>query len=362
MSLRPLDEPLVLVVEDDESVGRLAARTLASGGYPCLMARDTTEAGELLDKAEPELVLCDVNLPGASGLVLARHVVAEHPETAVVMVSGLDDPDVAGAALTLGAYGYIVKPFTPNELLIGAANALRRRRLEIESRARRDELEQLVRARTAALRRSHEETIRRLAWAAEFRDEETGRHIERMSRLCDLLAARAGLGDDRRELLRSASPLHDVGKIGIPDSILLKPGSLSPAEWKVMRTHPQIGHRLLSGSGAELLDLAALIALTHHERIDGTGYPHGLAGEEIPLEGRIAAVADVFDALTSDRVYRPALTLDEALAVLREGRGTHFDARLLDLFLDAIDEVVVIVAASPASAPNRPPTPARASL
>jgi len=339
----PSPPPRILVVEDEELVARLVARTLERRGFAAILARDASEAARRLDEGEHEIVLCDVNLPGASGLELTRHLLASRPDTAVVMISGLDDPGVADEALTLGAYGYVVKPFTENELLIGVANALRRRSLELERRSRNEELERLVRARTAALRRSHEETIRRLAWAAEYRDEDTGRHIERMSLFCDLLATSAGIGDERRDLLRNASPLHDVGKIGIPDSILLKPGALTPAEWEVMRTHAEIGHRLLSGSGAELLDLAALVAYTHHERVDGTGYPRGLLGEHIPLEGRIAAVADVFDALTSDRVYRPALPVDEALAVMRDGRATRFDPRLLDLFLDAIDDVVAIV-------------------
>jgi putative two-component system response regulator len=330
----------VLVVEDDEHVGRMLRQMLEGHGYTCAVARNATEGGRLLDELDPELVLCDVNLPGASGLDLVRHATAAHPDTAIVMVSGLDDPRIAEQALTQGAYGYIIKPFTPNELLIGMANALRRRNLEIESRARHEALEEIVRARTAALRASHEETIRRLASAAEFRDEATGRHIERMSRICELLAHKAGLGRERCELVRIASPLHDVGKIGIPDRILLKPGSLTSAEWDVMRRHTEIGRDLLGGAGAELLDLAALIAWTHHEKVDGSGYPRGLAGRTIPLEGRIAAVADVFDALTSERVYRPAVPMDEALETMRAGRGTHFDAEVLDLFLDGLDDVL----------------------
>ncbi|HEX2045491.1 MAG TPA: HD domain-containing phosphohydrolase [Gaiellaceae bacterium] len=337
------------MVEDDEHVGRLLSSMLEGHGYSCAVSADATQAGRLLDELDPELVLCDVNLPGASGLDLVRHATAAHPDTAVVMVSGLDDPRIAENALTLGAYGYIIKPFTPNELLIGVANALRRRNLEIESRARHEELEEIVRLRTAALRASHEETIRRLAAAAEFRDEATGRHIGRMSRICEVLAAKAGLGRERCELLRIASPLHDVGKIGIPDRILLKPGSLTQAEWKVMRTHTEIGRDLLSGSGAELLDAAALIAWTHHEKVDGSGYPRGLAGEAIPLEGRIAAVADVFDALTADRVYRAALPVDEALATMHDGRGSHFDAELLDLFLASVDDIAAVRPEAPSA-------------
>ena len=189
------------------------------------------------------------------------------------------------------------------------------------------------------LRRSRAETISRLAHAAEFRSLETGVHLERMSRYCATLAARLGFSEERIEVLRAASTLHDIGKIAIPDQVLQKPGPLSEAERSVMTRHAEIGNELLTGSASEVLEMAALVALTHHERFDGSGYPHGLAGEEIPIEGRIAAVADVFDALISDRVYRPAMPLPEALAIMREGRGSHFDPQILDLFLESIDEL-----------------------
>ena len=195
----------------------------------------------------------------------------------------------------------------------------------------------------ASLRRSHEETIRRLSRAAELRDDDTGAHIERVSLYCELIAQRLGLDPDMREQLRIASPMHDIGKIGIPDSILLKPGPLDPAERAAMERHAEIGHRILAGSGAELLDLAATIAWTHHERFDGGGYPQGLAGEAIPLAGRIAAVADVFDALTSDRAYRGAVPFHEAIAQLRSGRGSQFDARVLDAFLEGAGEIRAIM-------------------
>ena len=248
------------------------------------------------------LVLSDVNMPGESGIDFTREVLAHYPETAVVMVTGIDDRSYAEIAIELGAYGYVLKPFKPNELIINVNNALRRRTLEIENRDHREMLEQTVLERTAALRetiaqlersdtelrRLREETIRRLSWAAEFRNQETGEHIVRMSLYCALLARLAGLDAERAELIRIASPMHDVGKIGIPDRILLKPGRLTDDEREVMEAHTEMGHRILAGSEVELLDLAAEIALTHHERIDGSGYPRGLAGDAIPIEGRIA--------------------------------------------------------------------------
>jgi putative two-component system response regulator len=295
-------------------------------------------------------------MPGESGLDFSREVLAQYEDVAVVMVTGMDDRRYADVATEHGAYGYILKPFKPNELLINVGNAFRRRALEIENRDHRDRLEQTVLERTSALRttiqqlessdaelrRLREETIRRLSWAAEFRNQETGEHIVRMSLYCALLARLAGLETDHAEMIRIASPMHDVGKIGIPDRILLKTGRLTPDERTVMEGHAEMGHRILAGSQVELLDLAAMMALTHHERIDRKGYPRGLAGEEIPLEGRIAAIADVFDALTSDRVYRQAFQPDEARAMMLEERGTQFDAELLDLFFGSYDAVLEI--------------------
>jgi diguanylate cyclase (GGDEF)-like protein len=222
-----------------------------------------------------------------------------------------------------------------------------------ERRRAEDELLTTVtrlRQAESAIQLSQAETIRRLAFAAEFRNAETGRHTERMSRYCELLARKLDLDDERCELIRLASGLHDVGKIAIPDRVLLKPGSLTESERRMMERHTDIGYRMLADSSSELLDVAATIALSHHERFDGTGYPRGLAGEAIPLEGRIAAVADVFDAITSNRVYRPALARDDAIAVMRDGRGTHFDPLVLDLFLAEIESAAPVEKPQPPAA------------
>jgi putative two-component system response regulator len=192
------------------------------------------------------------------------------------------------------------------------------------------------------MRELQDETIRRLSLAAEFRDDDTPRHVERMSRYCSLIADRMGLEPERSELIRVASSMHDVGKIGIPDSILMKPGKLTEEEWTFMKRHCEIGHRLLSGTRSEVLNLAATIALTHHERVDGSGYPQGLAGDEIPLEGRITAIADVFDALTSNRVYSKAKPFSEAVEIMRAGRGSQFDATLLEAFLNSMGQILGI--------------------
>ena len=188
------------------------------------------------------------------------------------------------------------------------------------------------------LRRSREETIRRLSLAIEFRSRETGEHVERIGTGAAVIARRMGINPGRCELIRLAAPLHDVGKIGIPDDILLKPGALADAERERMQEHSEFGYRLLTGSGSEMLETAATIAWTHHERWDGTGYPRGVAGEAIPIEGRLIAIMDVFDALTHDRVYRPAMALDEALTIIRAGGGTHFDPAVLDTFNEALPD------------------------
>jgi len=192
------------------------------------------------------------------------------------------------------------------------------------------------------LRVSQSETIERLSLAAEFRDDETAKHIHRMSQYCRLLTHKVTGDVERADLVEVASIMHDVGKIGISDNILLKPGKLTEDEYEEMKNHAAYGHKILSGGRSELLELAATIALTHHEKVDGTGYPNGLAGDEIPLEGRIAAVADVFDALTTHRVYRKAFPLPVAVEMMKEGRGAHFDAELLDTFLDSLDEAIRI--------------------
>jgi putative two-component system response regulator len=346
----------VLVVDDEAPIRRLLTRLLARHGYECTEAADTLEARSKLDGDEFQLVLTDMNMPGDSGMELIQDVIANHPNTATVMVTGQDDTALANAALELGAYGYVVKPFQGNEILINVFNALRRRTLEIENRRHRQRLEQMVQERTAELWKavqdlewardelqgSRAETVERLSIAAEFRDDETAHHIHRMSRYCALLARSAGADQERSELIRVASIMHDVGKIGIPDHILLKPGKLTPEEFDIMRTHAEIGYRILAGSDSELLKLAAEIALMHHEWFDGRGYPNGLVGEEIPFEGRIGAIADVFDALTTNRVYRKAFNLGEALEIMKQGRGGQFDPRLLDLFFDDISEALRI--------------------
>ncbi|MCU1451574.1 MAG: Response regulator with domain [Acidimicrobiales bacterium] len=347
---------MILVVDDDEQVRGTLARVLGKYDYaPRAVATAAQARAALRDRAW-ELVLCDVRMPEESGINLLHHIRTQHPDLPVVMISGVVDPAFAAGALDLGAYGYVTKPFDANQVLIAVANALRRATLETENSAYREQLEEKVRERTAdlgdalarvcrseeQLRLATEDTVRALSRAIEGRDVETGQHIERMSRYAALLASRHGFTTRDCDLMRLASPMHDVGKLGVPDGILFKPGRLSAGEFDVIKQHPDLGYEILAKSEQPLLVMAATIARSHHERWDGAGYPQGLSGEDIPVEARIAAVADVFDALVSRRVYKPAFSLERSLQIMRERRATHFDPVVVDLLLDNIDEVVAI--------------------
>ena len=313
----------VLCVDDDERVRSFITRVLDEAGHEVVEAADADEARRLLAESGFSAVLCDINLPGSSGLDLLRELREHHPNLATVMVTGRDEPAIANRALELGAYGYITKPFGPNELLIDLSNALHRQRSESEARD----------VAANAVRDAHMETLRRLSRAVEYHDGATGAHIERVGEHAAAIGRALGLAQARVELLRGAAPLHDIGKIGVPTALLRKPGPLTDVERIVVQHHTDIGRELLHGSGNDVLELAATIAWTHHERWDGAGYPGGLAGEDIPLEGRIVAVADVFDAMTSDRPYRPALSVDEALSIVAAQSGGAFDPAIVEAFL-----------------------------
>jgi putative two-component system response regulator len=317
----------VLLVDDDAQILRVLERILTRAGYRCTSAGDAAQARACLAAGIFDLMLCDVELPGASGLDLVEYALARQPHLAALMVSGLDDVELADRALAIGACGYVVKPFTANDVLRSVLSAASRRRSDLNSE---DEL-----------RASREETIQRLCIAVEARDTETAAHIGGMSRLCHQIASQLGLPRAECDLIRTASPMHDVGKLGIPDHIILKPGPLTAGEREVMQQHAEIGYRILTGSRSELLQLAALIAWTHHEKVDGTGYPRGLAGEAIPLPGRIAAVADIYDALTRDRVYRPRIAPAAAIEILEAGRGTHVGTEILDALVQVLEPQLI---------------------
>jgi PAS domain S-box-containing protein len=456
----------ILVTDDRPEMLRTINRALGET-YSCEFAGTVDEAREKLDAGKFELALCDVHATGELGLALTEEIIEDHPGTAVLLVTGEEDPEVARQAFALGVYGYLVEPLQPGQLLITVSSALRRRNLEIAAKAltlnlaerfqmiidmapipiyakdtshhyvvanaKADELAGVKRGRLVGradaaimspgatesasgvdgrvldggsiydaeesmvvkgvertyktvkfplvdaqsqitavcgisiditaqkeaiglrdelagaqlqaieeLRLSRQETVERLTKAIELHDSSTGEHINRMAAIASFLGSRLGLSADHVQLLRAAAPMHDVGKIGTSGEILRKPGRLTDGERKEMERHTVIGHEILANSESKLLRTAATIALTHHERFDGSGYPTGLAGEEIPLDGRITAVADVFDALLTDRCYRPAKSAAEAVALMEEGRGTQFDPRIDDVLLNHVDEVLAL--------------------
>jgi putative two-component system response regulator len=274
----------------------------------------------------------------------------------VVVLTADESKEARERALTLGATDFLTKPFDRTEVALRVRNLLEMRELHLQLENQNQVLEERVRERTTELwtalqaiekseqdvRRSQAETVMRLSIAAEYRDDDTAQHIHRMSRYCEMLAEAAGIDPGTVELIRVASVMHDVGKIGIPDSILRKPARLTESERTAMEEHARIGYQILSGSDSELLQLAAEIALSHHERWDGTGYPEKRVGVDIPIAARIAAIADVFDAISTDRVYRKAMPFPKAMEIMRGGRSTHFDPDLLDVFFENIDKVLKI--------------------
>lgn len=341
----------ILIVDDDEMLCQLLGRWLTREGYDCTTVYSGEDALVVLEQTCFDLMITDLNMPGISGIELLGMIRGQYQDMVTIVISAVDDRNIAISALELDAFAYMIKPVNKDETFINVANALRHRNLELQNKEYSEEMNQLVIERTRDLkireeevRLSRDETICCLARAAEFRDNDTAQHTIRMANYCQLLAEKAGLNPEESKMIGDAAPLHDVGKIGIPDHILLKPGKLTPEEFDVIKTHSEIGHRILGDSSSALLGKAAIIAYTHHEKVDGSGYPQGLVGDDIPIAGRIGAICDVFDALTFDRVYKKAFSIEKAVEILKDGRGTHFDARLLDLFLGSLDEFLLIKA------------------
>ena len=288
-----------------------------------------------------DLLITDFRMPALNGLELVElfRATPGKNDIPVVMITSTRDKEVRYQALKLGVDDFLEKPADPVEFLVRARNLLKLRDRSRKLADRAEWLAEEVRRATSAIVSREQETIHRLTRATEYRDNETKNHIVRMGHYARLLGAAMGLSTERQELLFLAAPMHDVGKVAIPDRILLKAGKLTPEEWEIMKTHALKGYEILKGSDSVLVRLGAEIAAAHHEKFDGSGYPNGLAGEAIPLAGRICAVADVFDALMSVRPYKPAWSLPDTIEALKRGRGSHFDPPLVDAFLDKMPEV-----------------------
>jgi putative two-component system response regulator len=355
-----------IMIVDDELINiKVTQRYLEKDGYlNFIPVTDATRVMDLIQVERPDLILLDVVMPRVSGLDILQQLRAD-PETAgipVVILTASVEPDIKQRALSLGATDFLAKPVDASELVPRVKNVLTVKSHQDHLERYTEELEEAVRMRTYELAMSRKQVIQCLARAAEYRDDDTGKHIIRVGRYARMIAEQLGFSVDDAELVEQAAQLHDVGKIAIPDAILKKPGKLDPDEYdymkrhclfgrriiepysdfdrEVLRNHPDLGARILNVETSPVIQLAAKIALTHHERWDGTGYPLGLAGEDIPIEGRITAVADVFDALSSARPYKQPFPREKCFQILRADSGSHFDPRVIEAFFQRAQEIV----------------------
>lgn len=345
------NKPRILVVDDEEANRELLEAKLTPLGYEVLLARNGGEALEKAQRASPDLILLDVMMPGMNGFEVAARLKKDERGKLIpiVMVTSLSEVSDRVKALEAGADDFLTKPVDDTELRARLQSLLKVKAYNDYMVDHQEFLEGEVAKRTEELREAFGklkaaslESINRLARAAEYRDEDTGEHIQRMSRYSAAVARAAGLDGATAEAILYAAPMHDVGKIGIPDRILLKPAKLDRDEWAIMKRHSKIGAGILEGSDAEFVKLAEVIALSHHEKWDGGGYPRALKGKDIPLAGRITAIADVFDALTSKRPYKEPFPIDKSFSIMRDGQGSHFDPDLIDAFFSIEEETLAI--------------------
>jgi len=333
-----------ILLVDDTPVNLKLLGQILDPEYEVFFAEDGETAIQLAGEVKPDLILLDVMMPGMNGYDVCRHLKAQHDTTniPILFVTSMGELEDERRGFEAGGVDYITKPISPS---IVQARVQTHLALYNQSRL----LEHMVEQRTKQLKQALEtiknaslETIQRLSKAAEYKDEDTGAHILRMSHYCAVLARQMGLTDREVENIFHSAPMHDVGKIAIPDRILLKPGKLDADEWKILKQHTTLGGKLLESSSSKFFKTAEVIALTHHEKWDGSGYPMGLKGSEIPLVGRIVAIADVFDALTARRPYKEPFSLKKSYAIIRESKGKHFDPDVVDAFFAIKDQLIGI--------------------
>lgn len=354
----------VLTIDDEDMIRETIAAYLENKGFVVFEAADGRAGLERCLTERPDLVLVDLRMPEMDGLEVVARVRAFSPETPIIVVSGTGVLQDALEAIRRGAWDFVTKPIQDMGVLgLAVDKALERARLRHENRIYQENLEALVRERTAEVENTRRQIMQRLSRAAEFKDNETGRHVVRVGEISALLGQAVGLSPQDCDILRQCAPLHDLGKIGIPDAILLKPGPLEAGEWDVMKRHCLFGCEILGPLGSlqdarswcsdplaprhaddhnPLLALARTLALLHHERWDGQGYPFGLEGEDIPLEARIVALVDVYDALRSHRPYKEAFSERQSLEILRQGAGTQFDPHLVEVFFTHLEAIRAI--------------------
>ncbi len=344
-------KPVILVVDDQPQNIDLLEAYLITQGYEIVKAANGENALEILSNTQIDLVLLDVMMPGMDGFEVTRRVRVDSKLRLlpIILVTALREKEHRILGIEAGCDDFISKPIDKLEVLARVKSLLIVKAYNDLMHNYRKELEREVAIRAAELKQAYEqikaaslETIYRLSIASEYKDEDTGAHIKRMSNYSAVIARQMGLGEVMVENILYAAPMHDLGKIGIPDRVLLKPGKLDAEEWEIMKEHAIIGARILEGSDAEFVKLGEVIAMCHHEKWDGSGYPYNLKGDEIPLAARIVALADVFDALTSKRAYKEAFPLEKALAIITEGKGVHFDPDVVDAFFLVQKEILAI--------------------
>jgi len=345
IALLDIKSASILVVDDEPVNIKLVESVLKGFGYTSISA--TTDPREVLNICRDndiDLILLDLNMPYMDGYQVMDQLKKELDKSVppVLILTAQSSREFKNRAFESGAKDYVTKPFDVKEVLARVQNLLH---VEMINKYLKNEnriLEEKVQERTREINQTRLEVVRRLGRAAEYRDNETGLHIVRMSKISQLIGIACGLDEYQADLILNASPMHDIGKIGIPDHILLKPGKFEPEEWEIMKTHAQIGANILSGDDSDLLAMAREIALSHHEKWDGSGYPNALSGDAIPLTGRICAVADVFDALTSARPYKKAWAIDDAVKYMNDQSGSHFDPALIGYFNELLPGILKI--------------------
>ncbi|ACN16502.1 two-component response regulator fusion protein (N:response regulator receiver-C:HD-GAF domain protein) [Desulforapulum autotrophicum HRM2] len=312
----------ILVVDDEEGIRGLFKKVLKKEGYQCQVAENGEQALEIISKEKFELVISDIDMPVMNGIDLSKKILAADYSDIIVMTGQVRSYHY-DEIINIGVNDFVTKPFSPSELILRVKRVLRERQLKQVAKQSHEELKQ-----------AYIDSIHRLVMASEFKDEDTGDHIVRIGKYSCLMAEKLGWPEKDIEIIRYASPMHDVGKIGIPDRIMLKPGKLTHEEFETMKTHTTIGAELLSKSKSEILKMARDIALSHHEKYNGKGYPNGLSEEKIPIAGRIVAIVDTFDALTSKRPYKEPYPPEIALDIIQNEKGKHFDPQITDLFME----------------------------
>lgn len=342
-SLEKVIAPLVVIIDDEFTSRAILDKVVRSVQKNILVKTfaDPFQAMEWIRSNQPDLIMVDYMMSGMSGLEMVQQMrqISSLEGVPIVVVTSLEERNIRYQVLDSGATDFIAKPIDPYECRVRCRNMLSLRLQQKIIMNRANFLEYRIADATQKIRQREQETLFRLARAGEYRDQETGSHIMRMARYSRLIAEALTLPKDRCDLIEAAAPMHDIGKIGIPDNILLKPGKLGIEEFDVMKSHPQVGYQILHNSPSKYLNLGAEIALGHHEKYDGSGYPHGKAGEEIPLEARIVAVADVYDALTSQRPYKQAWTNGDALSYLFDNKSRHFDPDCVDAFVSRLTDI-----------------------